>query len=101
MLYKKADSSALILNPQKENVIPFKRLDRLDDGRSFFYYVGMIESNGYVLVYKPKENQIVITLPQTFSTLTNTLSPVVERRIDICTEEEAAILNVVKAIFEK
>lgn len=89
------------MNPQKENVIPFKRLDRLDDGRSFFYYVGMIENNGYILNYKPKENQIVITLPQTVSTLTNTVSPVVERRIDISHEEEAVILNVVKSIFEK
>lgn len=29
------------MNPQKENVIPFKRLDRLDDGRSFFYTKAM------------------------------------------------------------
>lgn len=36
-----ADSSALILNPLKKNVIPFSVSDRLDDGRSFFYYVDM------------------------------------------------------------
>lgn len=61
----------------------------------------MIENNGYILNYKPKENQIVIMLPQTISTLTNTVSPVADRRIDISHEEEAMILNLVKAIMEK
>lgn len=88
------------MNPQKENVIPFKRLDRLDDGRSFFYYVGMIENNGYVLVYKPKENQIVITLPQTVSTLTNTVTSVENRKVHLTYEEQYLILDIVKAIME-
>ena len=61
----------------------------------------MINIEGYMLVYEPKSNRIVITLPQTIETLTNTVSEIVDRRIDISNEEEATILNVVKAIMEK
>ena len=61
----------------------------------------MIISEGYILVYEPLSNSIIITLPQTMETLTNTVSEIVDRRIDISREEEATILNVVKAIMEK
>lgn len=61
----------------------------------------MISIEGYMLVYEPKNNRIVITLPQTMETLTNTVSEIVDRRIDISSEEEATILNVVKNIMER
>ena len=61
----------------------------------------MIISEGYILVYEPISNSIIITLPQTIETLTNTVSEIVDRRVDISIEEEATILNVVKAIMEK
>ena len=61
----------------------------------------MIISEGYMLVYEPISNSIIITLPQTIETLTNTVSEIVDRRVDISSEEEATILNVVKAIMEK
>ena len=61
----------------------------------------MIISEGYILVYEPVSNSIIITLPQTMETLTNTVSEIVDRRVDISSEEEATILNVVKAIMEK
>lgn len=61
----------------------------------------MIISEGYILVYEPISNSIIITLPQTIETLTNTVSEIVDRRVDISSEEEATILNVVKAIMEK
>lgn len=61
----------------------------------------MIISEGYMLVYEPISNSIIITLPQTIETLTNTVSEIVDRRVDISIEEEATILNVVKAIMEK
>ena len=61
----------------------------------------MISIDGYTLVYEPKNNRIVITLPQTMKTFTNTVSAIVNRRIDISSEEEAIILNVVKAIMER
>lgn len=61
----------------------------------------MIISEGYILVYEPISNSIIITLPQTIETLTNTVSEIVDRLVDISSEEEATILNVVKAIMEK
>ena len=61
----------------------------------------MIISEGYMLVYEPISNSIIITLPQTIETLTNTVSEIVDRLVDISSEEEATILNVVKAIMEK
>ena len=61
----------------------------------------MINIKGYTLVYEPKNNRIVIALPQTIHTLTNTVSEIVDRRVDISIEEEATILNVVKDIMER
>lgn len=61
----------------------------------------MIISNGYVLLYDLKNNRIVIDLPQTKETLTDTFSPVTNRKVHITTEEQAAILSVVKAIVAK
>lgn len=61
----------------------------------------MVSIDGYMLVYEPKSNRIVITLPQTMKTFTNTVSAIVNRRINISSEEEAIILNVVKAIMER
>ena len=61
----------------------------------------MIMVDGYYLNYYPNCNQIVITMPQTMRTLTNTVSMVTNRRVSITREEEAIILNVVKAIIER
>lgn len=61
----------------------------------------MIISDGYSLEYLPKRNQIIITLPQTWTTITNTVSMVSNRRTHITESEEAAILAVAKAIIEK
>ena len=59
----------------------------------------MLISNGYSLVYYKNRNQIVIGLPQTGMTLTNTLEPVVDRRIDVTEQELAILLRVTKLIF--
>lgn len=61
----------------------------------------MIISEGYMLVYEPLSNSIIITLPQTIHTLTNTVSEIVDRRVDISSEEEATILDVVKDIMKR
>lgn len=61
----------------------------------------MLISNEYALSYNPERNQIVITLPQTTETLTNTLSPVIDRRTDVEEIDLMAVLQVVQVIFSK
>ena len=59
----------------------------------------MLTSNGCTLVYYKNRNKIVIGLPQTSKTLTNTFEPVVDRRIDVEDKELAILLTVTQAIF--
>lgn len=61
----------------------------------------MITSNDYYLNYYPNRNQIVISLPQTWRTLTNTTSPVIDRRIDVKESELMCLLEVAQVIFCK
>lgn len=61
----------------------------------------MIVSDGYSLNYDKGKNRIVILLPQTMETLTNTIDAVTDRRIDINESEQSLILNVVKAVMER
>lgn len=61
----------------------------------------MIVGDGYCLIYDKDKNRIVILLPQTMETLTNTLDAVTDRKIDINGSEQSLILNVVKAVFER
>ena len=60
----------------------------------------MITLDGYTIMQFPLENKIVISLPQTVSTLTNTVTPVVNRRKIITDNEEAALLVAIKGMFE-
>ena len=59
----------------------------------------MLTSNGYSLTYDRSHNRIVIGLPQTWGTLTNTLEPVVDRGIDIEEKDLAILLNATQFIF--
>ena len=61
----------------------------------------MIYSDGYSLTYFPKRNTIEIVMPQTMTTLTNTVAMVSNRKTVLKEEEEAVILSVVKAIVER
>lgn len=61
----------------------------------------MIYSDGYFLTYFPKRNTIEIVMPQTITTLTNTVAMVSNRKTVLTGAEEAAILSVVKAIMER
>ena len=56
--------------------------------------------DGYFIVQYPNENKLVIVLPQTESTISNTISPVVKRRRTISQAEEAALLVAVKGMYE-
>lgn len=60
----------------------------------------MTTSDGYTINQYPTKNTIVITLPQRWDTMTNTLVPVSDRRIALTDAEEVAILAAVKAMFE-
>lgn len=61
----------------------------------------MIVTDGYNIVQYPKENRIVISLPQTLDTMNNTVTPFSERRQRITAEEEAILLTIVKDMFER
>lgn len=60
----------------------------------------MTTIDGYAINQYPTRNEIVITLPQRWDTLTNTFVPVSDRRIALDDTEEAALLVAVKAMFE-
>lgn len=61
----------------------------------------MIVYDDYALSYYPKINQIVITLPQTLLTTTNTISPVRDRRTDIEESDLSCLLYMTKILFNK
>lgn len=61
----------------------------------------MIESEGYILNYERANNRIVIYLPQTLKTLTNTVSTVKNKKTYLTHSEESIILQTVKAIMER
>lgn len=59
----------------------------------------MLTLNGYSLVYYKNRNQIVIGLPQTWRTMTNTIEPVVDRKVDVEDKDLAILLTAAQAIF--
>ena len=61
----------------------------------------MIFLGNYSLLYDKPRNKIVISLPQTLKTPTNTISPVENRKIDVDEKELGAILAVAKICFEE
>lgn len=56
--------------------------------------------DGYSIMQYVTRNQIVINLPQTWDTLTNTVAPIADRRTALTDLEETALLTAVKAMFE-
>lgn len=61
----------------------------------------MILCEGYSVKYVPKDNQIIITLPQTFKTITNTVQMVTNRKIDITDEDLCLLVELTKYICER
>lgn len=59
----------------------------------------MLTLNGYSLVYYKNRNQIVIGLPQTLRTMTNTIEPVVDRKVDVEDKDLAILLTTAQVIF--
>jgi len=60
----------------------------------------MICLDEYSLLYDAKKNRIVILLPQTVHTTTNTVSPIVNRRMDIKEKDLSPVLLMTKCVFE-
>lgn len=61
----------------------------------------MIILDGYSIEHYPNSNQIVITMPQTTQTITNTIEKITNRRTDITHNELTALLVCAKAMVEK
>ena len=55
----------------------------------------------YLITYYEKENKVVIMLPQTKETVTNTRTPISDRKVDIDDNELTLLLNVARLIFNK
>lgn len=60
----------------------------------------MIISDGYTIRQERTKNRIVITLPQTWQTLQNTVTPISYRKTELTESEEALLLNVVRQMFD-
>lgn len=61
----------------------------------------MIVSEGYSVKYVPKDNQIIITLPQTFKTINNTVQIVANRKVDITDDDLCLLVEMTKYICER
>lgn len=60
----------------------------------------MIVSDGYTIQEYSKQNKIVITLPQTIRTCTNTVGVIEDRKDNLSDMEQAIVLNIVKSIYQ-
>lgn len=60
----------------------------------------MIKIEGYSIQEYPKQNKIVIFLPQTIKTCTNTVREIEERKDELSNMEQSIILTVVKSIYQ-
>lgn len=60
----------------------------------------MIISDGYTIEYYKNRNQIIIGMPQTMLTPTDTVSMVINRKVDLTDEDQMIILAVVKYVTE-
>lgn len=61
----------------------------------------MILSDGYSLIYDEKYNRIIIGIPPTMGTATNTVTPIADRRTDVSETDLIVLLNIAQVIFRK
>lgn len=61
----------------------------------------MIVCEGYSAEYYPHSNQIVITMPQTVKTITNTVQIVANRKVDITDDDLCLLVEMTKYICER
>ena len=60
----------------------------------------MVSCEDYLIRQDPKNNRIVITLPQRYQSVTNTVTPISDRKEMISASAEAVILQLVKHFYE-
>lgn len=60
----------------------------------------MITLDGYTVYQYAKTNRIIISLPQTETTVINTIMPISNRRLELTDTEQMCLLLFVKALFE-
>lgn len=57
--------------------------------------------DGYSITPEPQRNRIVINLPQTVATATNTMWPTEDRKSELSDSELALILQMVRSLFKE
>lgn len=60
----------------------------------------MILHNGYALSYNKSRNQIIISLPPTYRTLTSTTVEPIDRLVDVPELRLVVLLSIVEHIFQ-
>lgn len=58
----------------------------------------IITSDGYAIEQYPKRNQIVINLPQTYGSMTNTFETISARKAELTANELTMIVNIVRLL---
>lgn len=61
----------------------------------------MIVIGGYTIRQVTNKNRIVITLPQTWENISDTVTPVSDRKQSLTPEEEAGLLYAAIMMFER
>lgn len=59
----------------------------------------MIKLDDYTIEEYTKQNKIVITIPQTFNTCTNTLEPIARRKDKLSDTDKLIILSIIKTMY--
>lgn len=60
----------------------------------------MVISDGYSIRQEIVNNRIVITLPQTWSTMSNTVNPICNRKLELSESDEVMLLSLIRYIYE-
>lgn len=61
----------------------------------------IVSKDGYEVEYYPTKNRIIITMPQTWQTLTNTMSIIRNRKIDFTDTDLALLLELTRYLCER
>lgn len=61
----------------------------------------IVSQDGYSIEHYRNRNQIVITMPQTTETLSNTISIVRNRKVDFTAEDLTILLELTKYLCER
>lgn len=59
----------------------------------------IITNDGYAIEQYPKQNQIIINLPQTDGSLTNTIGTISTRKIELTANELSMVVNLVRLLM--